>query len=123
MIVYPVLLKMMTKYKMIQSFYTNQFLTLNGKNLSTSRNHAIWARDLVDQACVDSARLYLASVAPEASEGDFDVQKFTKWRAEVFDEIEAKLIPVAESERRNGGVIDIYSADASKVNAFATRWR
>ena len=122
MLVYPALLKTMSGYRMGQWFYTNQFLTLNGKNLSTSRNHAIWARDLVDQACRDSARLYLAAVSPEQGEGDFNVEKFQAWRTDVFNEIEPKLAAAAAREREQGHALHLDPADHSIVNAFASRW-
>ncbi|UTY58944.1 methionine--tRNA ligase [Massilia sp. erpn] len=122
MIVYPALLQCMKSYRMEQSFYTNQFLTLNGKNLSTSRNHAIWARDLVDQSCADSARLYLASVAPEEGEGDFDVARFEAWRREVFADIGGKLAAAAAAECAAGAPLQADGEDAAVINALAARW-
>ncbi|SMG02244.1 methionine--tRNA ligase [Burkholderia singularis] len=85
-IVYPTLLANMPELRIRQHFYPNQFLTLDGLNLSTSRNHAIWMRDLVAESCSDSARLYLASISPEEGEGDFSRQGFRDWRQSVFTE-------------------------------------
>jgi methionyl-tRNA synthetase len=109
-------------YRMRQTFYTNQFLTLNGKNLSTSRNYAIWARDLVADACTDSARFYLALIAPEQDTDDFDVEKFAAWREETFNEVLVKLAAQAERERIEGDTLKMSSADASAIKIFVTRW-
>lgn len=99
MVVYPALLSTLSTYRIEQSFYPNQFLKLEGLNLSTSRNHAIWARDLVAMACSDSARLYLASIAPEETMGNFELEVFQAWRKEIFTDFTAALIPALERRR------------------------
>ncbi len=83
-VVYPALLNTLKGIAVGQIFYSNQFLTLDGLNLSTSRNHAVWIRDLVAEACPDSARLYLASIAPEDAASDFNRAAFKAWRRETF---------------------------------------
>ncbi|MDE1198293.1 MAG: methionine--tRNA ligase [Pseudomonas sp.] len=122
MMVYPALLQTMHGYRMRQTFYTNQFLTLNGKNLSTSRNYAIWARDLVADACTDSARFYLALIAPEQDTDDFDVEKFAAWRKETFSEVLVKLAAQAERERVDGDSLKLTSADAAAIKILVARW-
>lgn len=91
-IVYPAQLSLLTDLNVQQRFMPNQFLKLDGLNLSTSRNHAIWVGDLARDACADSARLYLASIAPEQSEGDFRLQHFLQWRRELFEEFFPALL-------------------------------
>lgn len=51
--------------------YTNEFLNLDGKKFSTSQNHLIWGRDLLDNMTSDQARFYLSLKAPELSESNF----------------------------------------------------
>jgi methionyl-tRNA synthetase len=50
---------------------TNEFLFLEGEKFSTSRNHAVWARELIAASCVDAVRLYLAWNRPEAEPTSF----------------------------------------------------
>ncbi|MBX8488466.1 methionine--tRNA ligase [Pseudomonas cichorii] len=95
-IVYPAQLSTLDGIKVNQRFIPNQFLKLDGLNLSTSRNHAIWVGDLAREACADSARLYLASIAPEESEGDFRLQHFLQWRQRVFNEFFPALLEAGQ---------------------------
>ncbi len=54
----------------------NQFLRLNGEKFSTSRNHAIWGRDLIEATSADVVRFYLAYSSPETESGNFQVEEF-----------------------------------------------
>lgn len=101
MVVYPTLLAAMDTARIRQSFYPNQFLMLEGLNLSTSRNHAIWVRDLVAQACSDSVRLYLASIAPEETEGNFELAAFEQWRGDIFGDFAGALLAAAPLQQGN----------------------
>src|SRR5690606_21617580 len=102
-------------------FVPNQFLKLDGLNLSTSRDHAIWVADLAREACADSARLYLASIAPEESEGDFRLQQFLTWREELFGDFFPALLSVG------GSVGDSWwsgmcGQDAALLEALRLQW-
>lgn len=56
----------------------NGFLTLKGQKFSTSRQHAIWAHEWLENGLSpDAARLYLATVCPEDASGDFEPTAFT----------------------------------------------
>jgi methionyl-tRNA synthetase len=120
-LVYPALLSTLPAERVHQQFYPNQFLKLDGLNLSTSRNHAIWARELVEQACPDSVRLYLASIAPEEAEGNFERVAFQSWRKAVFTELVPRLLAAGE-----GGDRDWWSAmagtDRAIVQALRQQW-
>ncbi|MCI8210850.1 hypothetical protein AUC61_15045 [Pseudomonas sp. S25] len=121
-VVYPALLSVLDDLDVRQLFMPNQFLKLDGLNLSTSRNHAIWVADLVAQACADSARLYLAAVAPEECEGDFRLQHFQQWRAEVFDDFFPALL---EAGARQGGSSwwnGMCGPDAGLLEALRLQW-
>lgn len=120
-VVYPAQLSVLSELNVQQRFMPNQFLKLDGLNLSTSRNHAIWVADLARQACADSARLYLASVAPEQSEGDFRLAHFQRWRVEVFDEFFPALLEAGRT-----GARDTWTGscgfDAAVLEALRVRW-
>jgi methionyl-tRNA synthetase len=85
-IAYPILLDGGPYGKKNQRLYTNMFLKLNGLNLSTSRNHAIWIRDLVSDYDTDSVRLYMALLAPEEHESDFVETQFVTWHRDFYQE-------------------------------------
>ncbi|PBP52431.1 methionine--tRNA ligase [Pseudomonas syringae] len=120
-IVYPAQLTVLRDIKVRQRFMPNQFLKLDGLNLSTSRNHAIWVGDLAREACADSARLYLASIAPEESEGDFRLAQFLAWRAEVFGEFFPALLE-AGSNRDDHWWSGLCGADAGLLEALRVQW-
>lgn len=120
-VVYPALLSTMPRYRIRPWFYANQFLTLNGSNLSTSRNHAIWIRDLVAEACSDSARLYLAYNAPEESEGDFNLETFRAWRQEIFIDFFDALIEAA-AQSKESWTVAATGDDIGLVEHLRSRW-
>ncbi len=54
----------------------NEFLTIEGEKLSTSRNWAIWADEYLDVFPPDPLRYYLAANAPENKDADFAWKDF-----------------------------------------------
>jgi methionyl-tRNA synthetase len=50
---------------------SNEYLSMEGKKLSTSRNWAIWAPDLLERFDPDPLRFYLTAIAPETRDTDF----------------------------------------------------
>jgi methionyl-tRNA synthetase len=120
-VVYPALLSVMDDLRIQQQFVPNQFLKLDGLNLSTSRNHAIWVADLARQACADSARLYLASIAPEESEGDFRLALFLPWRQALFGEWFPALL-LAGATQRDSWWSGLCGQDAGLLDALRLQW-
>lgn len=120
-LVYPVLLSLLPGVKIDQRFIPNQFLKLDGLNLSTSRNHAIWVADLAREACADSARLYLASIAPEEAEGDFRRERFATWRTSVFKQALPALIAAGARSRQRWWT-ELAGADAPLLNGLRQQW-
>ncbi len=49
----------------------NEYLNLDGKGFSSSRNWAVWLPDYLERYDVDPLRYYLASIMPESSDSDF----------------------------------------------------
>lgn len=60
-------------------YYTNAFLKLDGQDFSTSRGHAIWARDVLGRIDAGVLRRYLVRVAPEVAPANFDSAGFEAW--------------------------------------------
>lgn len=57
---------------------SNEYLNMEGQKLSTSRNWAIWAPDLLERYDPDPIRFYLAFIAPETRDTDFTFEDFIR---------------------------------------------
>lgn len=55
---------------------SSEYLTLEGKKISTSQNYAIWVKDIVNQYNPDSLRYYLISNGPEKKDSDFSWREY-----------------------------------------------
>ncbi|MGC5052393.1 class I tRNA ligase family protein [Micromonospora sp. DT48] len=58
------------------AFVTNEFYQLDGLKFSTSRRHAIWLREVLDEVPADLLRLYLAAEGPAVAETNFTWPQF-----------------------------------------------
>jgi methionyl-tRNA synthetase len=56
----------------------NEFLTLNGKKFSTSRNWAVWLPDFLSRYNPDSLRYFLSANMPETADADFSWAEFVR---------------------------------------------
>ncbi|MCX8126016.1 MAG: methionine--tRNA ligase, partial [Dehalococcoidia bacterium] len=56
----------------------NEFLTIEGKKLSTSRNWAVWLPDYLDRYAPDPLRYVLSVNMPETSDTDFSWNEFLR---------------------------------------------
>jgi methionyl-tRNA synthetase len=56
----------------------NEYLNMEGQKLSTSRNWAIWAPDLLTRYDPDPIRFYLTFIAPEGRDTDFTFDDFVR---------------------------------------------
>jgi methionyl-tRNA synthetase len=56
----------------------NEYLNMEGQKLSTSRNWAVWAPDLLERYDPDPVRYYLNAIAPETRDTDFTWQGFVR---------------------------------------------
>jgi methionyl-tRNA synthetase len=57
---------------------SNEYLSMEGKKLSTSRNWAIWAPDLLERFDPDPVRFYLSIIAPETRDTDFTFEDLVR---------------------------------------------
>lgn len=64
--------------------FTNRFLKLDGEDFSTSRNHAIWVRDIVSAYPPDAVRFYTALKSPENDVDNFSRTHFERWFADFY---------------------------------------
>jgi len=62
----------------------NEFYRLSGAKFSTSRNHAVWAHELLERADPEDVRLFLCWDRPEPAATDFTLERFhlatASWR-------------------------------------------
>lgn len=77
-IIFPAMLKAEGSYILPQNVPANEFLNLEGKKLSTSKNWAVWLpdylKDFPDQQ--DVLRYVLTATAPETKDNDFTWKDF-----------------------------------------------
>lgn len=117
-----------------RAFVANQLYRLEGSKFSTSRNHAVWARDLIDESSADAVRFYLAYTAPESEQTSFSLPEFerfveselagrwTSWLRGLGDkvnEVYGGVVPEAGSwsddHRRTLDRLRAYLADAASA--------
>ena len=56
----------------------NEFLTLEGRKFSTSRNWAVWMPDFLERYDPDPLRYFLSANMPETGDSDFSWQEFIR---------------------------------------------
>ncbi|MBK8500056.1 MAG: methionine--tRNA ligase [Flavobacteriales bacterium] len=77
-IIFPILLKMHGGYVLPQNVPANEFLNLEGKKISTSRNWAVWLHEYIERwpGRQDELRYALASILPEFKDSEFTWKDF-----------------------------------------------
>ena len=75
-IVWPAVLMAREEFIIPSDIPANEFLNIEGRKISTSRNWAIWADDYLDVFPPDPLRYYLAANAPENKDADFTWKDF-----------------------------------------------
>ena len=63
-------------YNLPDNIISSEYLTLEGRKISTSRSWAIWIKDLVGKYNPDAIRYYLLSSGPERRDADFSWEEF-----------------------------------------------
>ncbi len=58
--------------------FATEFLTMEGKQFSTSRQHSIYLRDFLDRYDPDPLRYYLIAAGPETQDADFTWAEFVR---------------------------------------------
>src|SRR5690606_4580340 len=72
-IIFPAILKAAEDYILPDNVPANEFLNLEGDKLSTSRNHAVWLHEYLEElpGRRDELRYVLTSISPETKDSDF----------------------------------------------------
>lgn len=89
-IIFPILLKAHGDFILPKNVPANEFLNLEGDKISTSRNHAVWLHEYLEEmpGRVDELRYVLASILPEAKDSEFT---WDDYKARVNNELVAIL--------------------------------
>ncbi|MES2810478.1 MAG: methionine--tRNA ligase [Bacteroidota bacterium] len=89
-IIFPSILHAHGEYVLPQNVPANEFLNLEGDKLSTSRNHAVWLHEYLEEfpGKQDELRYVLTSILPETSDSEFT---WKDYQARVNNELVAIL--------------------------------
>jgi methionyl-tRNA synthetase len=89
-IIFPSILHAHGEYILPQNVPANEFLNLEGDKLSTSRNHAVWLHEYLEEfpGKQDELRYVLTSILPETSDSEFT---WKDYQARVNNELVAIL--------------------------------
>ena len=63
---------------LFRSIVSNEYLTLEGRKISTSQNWAIWVKDLLEEYQPDAIRYFFIANGPEKRDTDFSWNEFIK---------------------------------------------
>ena len=75
-IIWPAMLLAHGGINMPWQISSNEYLTLEGRKMSTSRNWVIWLHDFMNEYQPDLLRYYLLSINPEKKDADFSLKDF-----------------------------------------------
>jgi methionyl-tRNA synthetase len=109
-------------YKPFDYYFVNYFYHLNGSKFSTSRDHAIWATDIIKQknAQSDLVRLFLALIDVRHQVGNFDTEQFISFYNNNIHFLQDYIInPLKTLKKPEKSVIDNQIIET--LNHFLTK--
>lgn len=75
-IIFPALLNGIGYEKMPDKIISSEYITLEGKKISTSNNWAVWVPEFIQRYDVDVIRYFLIANGPEKRDADFSWREF-----------------------------------------------
>lgn len=63
-------------YRLPDQIVSSEYLTLEGRKISTSQNYAIWVKDLIGKYDPDSIRYFFFANGPEKKDADFSWREY-----------------------------------------------
>jgi methionyl-tRNA synthetase len=125
---FPALLRALTRrVPLPDTLLMSHFYRLDGAKFSTSRNHVVWARDLIAASSTDEVRYHVAATRPEAGETDFSragfehalrggfVESARVWADDVLDRAHGTFNGIAPAPRRLDGAARDFRADVQRL--------
>ncbi len=64
------------KWHLPDQIVSSEYLTLEGRKISTSKNYAIWVKDLLEHYNADSIRYFFLANGPEKKDADFSWREY-----------------------------------------------
>lgn len=102
-ILFPMMLMEMGSFVLPAAIPANEYLTIEGRKISTSQNYAIWVKDYLESFPADPLRYTLAANAPESKDTDFSWTQF--------------------QSRNNDELADIVGNFVNRTMTFVHRYR
>ncbi|MFH1760128.1 MAG: methionine--tRNA ligase, partial [bacterium] len=120
-IVWPAVLMAQGGYILPRHIPANEFLNIEGSKASTSRNRAIWVHEYLENFPSDSLRYYIASIAPETKDSDFNWKEFAQKHNSELADIYGNFINrtfLFIKKYFNGTVPDLKEPSDADLNIF-----
>jgi methionyl-tRNA synthetase len=133
-LIFPAMLMAHGEFILPENVPANEFLTIEGNKLSTSRNYAVWLDDYLEKFEPDSLRYCLANILPETRDTDFSWKGFQSRHNNELADILGNLVnrTLTFNERYFNGkvpqkgeyntldkmLIDIISKTPNKVGIY-----
>ena len=92
-----------TKLRLPDSIISSEHMTLHGRKISTSRNWAIWVKDIAERYDADALRYFFIVNGPEKRDTDFSWREFM--------------------ERTNGELLGAWGNLVNRTLAFIAKYR
>lgn len=77
-VILPALLSGIEIEKLPDRIISSEYVTLEGKKISTSNNWAVWAPDIIEKYNADAIRYFFIANGPERRDTDFSFREFLK---------------------------------------------
>ncbi len=75
-VILPALLLCEGGYHLPDAIISSEYMTLDGQKISTSKDHAVWIKDLIEKYNIDAIRYFFTINGPEKRDGDFSYREF-----------------------------------------------
>ncbi|MBN2014491.1 MAG: methionine--tRNA ligase [Candidatus Altiarchaeota archaeon] len=75
-IIWPAMLMAHSGFNLPWQVSSNEYLTLEGRKMSTSRGWVLWLHDILNEFDADLIRYYLLSINPAKHDSDFSLKEF-----------------------------------------------
>ncbi|WP_305787954.1 class I tRNA ligase family protein [Symbioplanes lichenis] len=104
-VLWPALLLALDRPVLPGHIVSNEFYYLEGEKFSTSRGHAIWGADFLNEMPADAVRFHLCLTRPETERTNFRRTDFVRTRREIL----------AGLDDWAGGVVELLAATSGSV--------
>ncbi|MBN1894024.1 methionine--tRNA ligase [bacterium] len=106
-ILFPMMLQRMGGYVLPSAIPAHEYLTIEGRKISTSLNYAVWVKDYLEVFPPDPLRYTLAANAPENKDTDFSWKQFQNRNNDELADILGNFIhrTLTFVERYSGGKV------------------